>query len=35
MQLAFIDSLTSEFNRILGAGYIRGADAWHLACAIE
>lgn len=26
--------LTAEFDRILGAGYVRGADLWHLACAL-
>lgn len=26
--------LTAEFQRILGAGYLKGADLWHLACAL-
>lgn len=26
--------LTRELERVLSAGYIRGADAWHLACAL-
>lgn len=26
--------LTEEFDRILSFGYIRGADLWHLACAL-
>lgn len=26
--------LTAEFARILDAGYVRGADLWHLACAL-
>jgi len=26
--------LTSEFNRILAEGHLRGADLWHLACAL-
>jgi predicted nucleic acid-binding protein len=26
--------LTREFDRITGAGYLRGADLWHLACAL-
>jgi len=26
--------LTNEFNRILGEGHLRGADLWHLACAL-
>ena len=26
--------LTPEFARILGAGYLKGADLWHVACAL-
>jgi hypothetical protein len=26
--------LSSEIVRVLNAGYLRGADAWHLACAL-
>jgi hypothetical protein len=26
--------MTAEFARILGTGYVRGADLWHLACAL-
>ena len=26
--------LTLEFQRILKAGYLKGADLWHLACAL-
>ena len=26
--------LTQEFARILGTGYLRGADLWHVACAL-
>jgi hypothetical protein len=26
--------LTPEFNRILPFGYVKGADLWHLACAL-
>ncbi len=26
--------LTGEFDRILAAGYLRGADLWHLATAL-
>ena len=26
--------LTPEFDRVLAHGYVRGADLWHLACAI-
>lgn len=26
--------LTTELDRVLQAGYVRGADAWHLACAL-
>jgi predicted nucleic acid-binding protein len=27
-------SLTPEFLRITATGYLRGADLWHLACAL-
>lgn len=27
-------ALTPEIERVLSAGYLRGADAWHLACAL-
>lgn len=26
--------LTPELARVLAAGYVRGADAWHIACAL-
>jgi predicted nucleic acid-binding protein len=26
--------LTGELSRVLAAGYLRGADAWHVACAL-
>jgi predicted nucleic acid-binding protein len=26
--------LTREFDRIAATGYVRGADLWHLACAL-
>lgn len=26
--------LTPEFRRVLGLGRLRGADLWHLACAL-
>jgi predicted nucleic acid-binding protein len=26
--------LTPEYGRALAAGYLRGADLWHIACAI-
>ncbi len=26
--------LTAEIDRVLANGYVRGADAWHLACAL-
>ena len=26
--------LTPEYSRVLTAGYVRGADLWHLACAL-
>ncbi len=26
--------LTDEFVAVLSAGYLRGADLWHLACAL-
>ncbi len=28
-------SLSSEIARVLDAGYVRGADCWHLACALH
>ena len=27
-------SLGPEFETVLSAGYVRGADLWHLACAL-
>ena len=27
-------SLSDEYETILNAGYLRGADLWHLACAL-
>ena len=27
-------SLGSEFDRVLNAGYLRGADLWHMATAL-
>jgi predicted nucleic acid-binding protein len=27
--------LTQEITRVLAAGYLRGADAWHVACALH
>lgn len=27
-------ALTPEFDRIAGQGYLKGADLWHLACAL-
>ena len=27
-------SLTEELQQVLEAGYLRGADTWHLACAL-
>ena len=27
-------TLTAEFDRIAGQGYLKGADLWHLACAL-
>jgi hypothetical protein len=27
-------SLEPEFTRVLAHGYVRGADLWHLACAL-
>ena len=27
-------SLGEEMSRVLAAGYLRGADLWHLACAL-
>jgi PIN domain nuclease of toxin-antitoxin system len=29
-----VRSLRSEFDQILACGYLRGADLWHLACAL-
>ncbi len=26
--------LSTEITRVLAAGYLRGADLWHLACAL-
>jgi hypothetical protein len=26
--------LTQEFARILGIGHLKGADLWHVACAL-
>ena len=26
--------LTREYNKVLAAGYLRGADLWHVACAL-
>ncbi len=26
--------LTSEIDRVIATGYVRGADLWHLACAL-
>jgi hypothetical protein len=26
--------LTQEITRVLEAGYLKGADCWHLACAL-
>jgi hypothetical protein len=27
-------SLGPEFDAVLSAGYLRGADLWHVACAL-
>ena len=27
-------SLTEEYERIVSLGYLKGADLWHLACAL-
>jgi predicted nucleic acid-binding protein len=27
--------LTQELSRVFAAGYLRGADAWHVACALH
>lgn len=27
------NSVSTEIGRVMGAGYARGADLWHLACA--
>ena len=33
--LVYVDRpLTKEFNKILGAGYLKGADLWHVATAL-
>ncbi len=29
-----VRSLSDEIRRVLDAGYVRGADCWHLACAL-
>lgn len=29
------DPLTSEIQEVLGAGYLRGADCWHVAVALN
>ena len=26
--------LTAEVKKVVGAGYLRGADLWHVACAL-
>lgn len=26
--------LTAEFDQVLACGYVKGADLWHLACAL-
>jgi hypothetical protein len=26
--------LSGEISRVLSAGYLRGGDAWHVACAL-
>jgi hypothetical protein len=26
--------LARRFSRVLAAGYVKGADPWHLACAL-
>jgi hypothetical protein len=26
--------LTREFDRVIATGYLKGADLWHLACAL-
>jgi hypothetical protein len=26
--------LTPELERVFAGGYLKGADAWHLACAL-
>ena len=28
------EALTEELESVFRAGYVRGADAWHLACAL-
>ena len=27
--------LSQEISQVLAAGYLRGADAWHVACALH
>ena len=27
-------ALTAEFEQVLAGGQVKGADAWHLACAL-
>ncbi len=35
IDLVFVDrALTAEINTVLRAGYVRGADCWHLATAL-
>lgn len=29
-----VRALSAEMSRVFSAGYLRGADAWHLACAL-
>ena len=29
------EPLSAEMERVLRAGYVRGADLWHLACALS
>lgn len=28
-------ALSQEIDRVLAAGYLRGADLWHVACALS
>lgn len=30
-----VEPLTDEIERVLAKGYLRGADLWHLACALH